>query len=148
MTHLNHNMEDLLPNLVEDPKLELLGIGVDVEELHRLQEVLQRRPGFLRRWYTSAECAKIEASKQPAQEALLRFCLKEAVIKACWEVHRLSPAQIDTSSCNTGLHDEPRITNNEYGLILRAGWRLERAYALAWAACYKGGEEAPRPLVE
>jgi holo-[acyl-carrier protein] synthase len=57
-------------------------IGIDVLEISRLEEALERRPNLLTRLFTDAEREYADAHARPAVHLAARFCAKEAVAKA------------------------------------------------------------------
>ncbi|MBJ7329918.1 MAG: holo-ACP synthase [Solirubrobacteraceae bacterium] len=66
-------------------------VGIDLLEITRLEESLQRRPGLEERLFTEGERAYANARARPAQHLAARFCAKEAVAKAlrleAWNHH-------------------------------------------------------------
>jgi hypothetical protein len=79
-----------------EPEGHLIGVGCDTETRARLAEALDRHPRFLERWYDAGERRSIAGSQDPLGEALRRFCLKEAAIKALWTRVPLTPRQVGT----------------------------------------------------
>ena len=61
----------------------IVGLGVDVEEITRIGEAIQRhgRP-FLDRIFTPAEIAYCERHRDPVERYAARFAAKEATMKA------------------------------------------------------------------
>jgi holo-[acyl-carrier protein] synthase len=57
-------------------------IGVDLIEIERVQQALDRYPGFKDRCFTKAEQAYCDSRANPAQHYAARFAAKEAVGKA------------------------------------------------------------------
>jgi holo-[acyl-carrier protein] synthase len=57
-------------------------VGLDLLEIDRLEEALQRRPGLAERLFTAGERAYAAGKARPAQHLAARFCAKEAVAKA------------------------------------------------------------------
>jgi holo-[acyl-carrier protein] synthase len=57
-------------------------IGIDVLEIHRLEQALARRPNLLSRLFTDEERAYAARHARPATHLAARFCAKEAVAKA------------------------------------------------------------------
>jgi len=60
----------------------LTRVGVDMIEIGRIREALERYSGFRDRCFTAAEQAYCDARKNPAQHYAARFAGKEAVGKA------------------------------------------------------------------
>ena len=61
---------------------EAPGIGIDLLEIERLEQALERRPRLAERLFTDAERAYAGARARPAQHLAGRFCAKESVAKA------------------------------------------------------------------
>jgi holo-[acyl-carrier protein] synthase len=57
-------------------------IGLDLLEIDRLEQALERRPRLAERLFTDAERAYAAARARPGQHLAARFCAKEAVAKA------------------------------------------------------------------
>jgi len=60
----------------------VIGIGLDLLEIDRLEDALARRPRLEERLFTHGERAYAAARARPAQHLAARFCAKEAVAKA------------------------------------------------------------------
>ena len=60
----------------------ILGIGLDLLEIERLELALQRRPRLAQRLFTLAEREFAAQQARPALNLAARFCAKEAVAKA------------------------------------------------------------------
>ena len=58
------------------------GIGIDLLEIERLEQALERRPRLAARLFTEAERAYAAERARPAEHLAARFCAKEAVAKA------------------------------------------------------------------
>ncbi|HEY7622757.1 MAG TPA: holo-ACP synthase [Solirubrobacteraceae bacterium] len=57
-------------------------IGLDLLDIDRLEQALERRPGLAERLFTDGERAYAATQGRPAQHLAARFCAKEAVSKA------------------------------------------------------------------
>lgn len=60
----------------------MIGLGIDLLEIDRLEAALARRPRLAERLFTVAERAYAERHGRPTQHLAARFCAKEAVAKA------------------------------------------------------------------
>lgn len=60
----------------------MIGVGIDLLEIGRMEAALARRPRLAERIFTSEERAYAERHKNPAQHFAARFCAKESVAKA------------------------------------------------------------------
>jgi holo-[acyl-carrier protein] synthase len=58
------------------------GAGIDLLEIERLEQALERRPALATRLFTEAERAYAAGRGRPGQHLAARFCAKEAVAKA------------------------------------------------------------------
>ncbi len=77
-------------------------IGLDLLEIDRLEQALERHPGLGERLFTDAERAYAATSGRPARHLAARFCAKEAVSKAL-RMDVLRPREIEV----VGGGDEP-----------------------------------------
>jgi holo-[acyl-carrier protein] synthase len=62
--------------------VEILGLGVDICEIARMERALARHPTMPARVFTPEEIAYCEAKARPAESYAGRFAAREAVIKA------------------------------------------------------------------
>jgi holo-[acyl-carrier protein] synthase len=66
-------------------------IGIDLLEIERLEQAMNRRPRLAERLFTDGERAYAAARARPGQHLAARFCAKEAVAKAlgleAWNFH-------------------------------------------------------------
>jgi holo-[acyl-carrier protein] synthase len=60
----------------------MIGVGIDLLEIGRMEDALARRPRLAERLFTSEERAYAERHRRPAQHFAARFCAKESVAKA------------------------------------------------------------------
>jgi holo-[acyl-carrier protein] synthase len=62
--------------------VDVLGLGVDVCEIDRMERALARHPTMARRVFTEEERAYCDGRARPAESYAGRFAAREAVIKA------------------------------------------------------------------
>lgn len=60
----------------------IIGNGVDLLEIDRISELLQRRPEFLKRFFTEREVAFFESKHFKHETIAAGFAAKEAIAKA------------------------------------------------------------------
>ena len=60
----------------------IVGIGVDLVKIDRINKASKNHPGFLERLFTDRERQYCAKQKFPAQHYAARFAAKEAVLKA------------------------------------------------------------------
>jgi holo-[acyl-carrier protein] synthase len=61
---------------------DAMGVGIDLLEIARLEQALERRPRLAERLFTEAERAYAASRSRPGQHLAARFCAKESVAKA------------------------------------------------------------------
>jgi holo-[acyl-carrier protein] synthase len=59
-----------------------VSVGIDLLEVDRLEQALERRPRLAERLFTDAEREYASTRARPAMHLAARFCAKEAVAKA------------------------------------------------------------------
>jgi holo-[acyl-carrier protein] synthase len=62
--------------------VEILGLGVDICEIERMERALARHASIRERVFTPEEIAYCESKARPAESYAGRFAAREAVIKA------------------------------------------------------------------
>ncbi len=62
--------------------VEILGLGVDICEIARMERALERHPTLRQRVFTPEERAYCDAKARPAESYAGRFAAREAAIKA------------------------------------------------------------------
>jgi holo-[acyl-carrier protein] synthase len=62
--------------------VEILGLGVDICEIARMERALDRHPSLRERVFTPEEIAYCDSRARPAESYAGRFAAREAVIKA------------------------------------------------------------------
>ena len=62
--------------------MEILGLGVDICEIARIERAISRHPTFRERMFTPEEIAYCEGKARPGESFAGRFAAREATIKA------------------------------------------------------------------
>jgi holo-[acyl-carrier protein] synthase len=62
--------------------VEILGLGVDICDIARMERALDRHPSMRARVFTPEEIAYCDGKARPAESYAGRFAAREAVIKA------------------------------------------------------------------
>ena len=62
--------------------MEIVGLGVDLCEIGRIERAISRHPMFRDRVYTPEEIAYCDSKARPAESYAGRFAAREATIKA------------------------------------------------------------------
>ena len=77
-------MEREQPQPAEQPQADAprTGLGVDIVEVARMEQIIVRSPAFTRRVFSEQERAYAEAHHRPAVHYAMFFAAKEAVLKA------------------------------------------------------------------
>jgi holo-[acyl-carrier protein] synthase len=71
------------PSTPRDPQIMILGIGIDLVDIPRLERVLERHGGRAHeRLFTAGEVAYCNAAARPGESYAARFAAKEAFFKA------------------------------------------------------------------
>jgi holo-[acyl-carrier protein] synthase len=60
----------------------IIGVGVDIVEIDRISNVVNKNPRFLERNFTAAEIAIFQSKSNPFETIAAHFAAKEAVAKA------------------------------------------------------------------
>ena len=93
----------------------MLGIGVDIEDIKRFNKYsLEEDIDFLKTIYTKTELDYCFSKRKPAKHLAVRFCAKEAFVKALPKtIDRLQFNEICISNIDNGkpLISCPRIPN-------------------------------------
>ncbi|MEJ7798082.1 MAG: 4'-phosphopantetheinyl transferase superfamily protein [Solirubrobacteraceae bacterium] len=69
-------------------------VGIDLLEIERMEQALERRPSLALRLFTDGERAYAAARARPGQHLAARFCAKEAVAKAL-RLEHWNPREIE-----------------------------------------------------
>jgi holo-[acyl-carrier protein] synthase len=75
--------------------VRIVGIGVDVVEVQRIRELLESRPGFRDRVFTSGEIVDCQEEADPAPCYAARWAAREAATKALGGVPELGWKEIE-----------------------------------------------------
>jgi holo-[acyl-carrier protein] synthase len=86
--------------------MRIVGIGVDVVEVGRVRELLQRRRSFRERVFTPEEIVYCDSKATPAQSYAARWAAREACIKALGGVRGLRWKDIHVLRSSSGA---PRL---------------------------------------
>jgi holo-[acyl-carrier protein] synthase len=62
--------------------VSVVGLGIDLLEIDRLERALARRPGLAERLFTASEREYAASRAHPGRHLAARFCAKEAVAKS------------------------------------------------------------------
>jgi holo-[acyl-carrier protein] synthase len=62
--------------------VRVVGLGIDLLEIDRLERALARRPGLAERLFTAGEREYAASRAHPGRHLAARFCAKEAVAKS------------------------------------------------------------------
>ena len=80
--------------------MRIVGIGVDVVDVDRIRALLERRPRFRERVFTSQEVADCESMAAPASGYAARWAAREAAVKALGGIpdFRYTDVRVDRGS--------------------------------------------------
>lgn len=81
-----------------------VGLGVDIVEVERMRNILQRSPAFARRVFSAEECAYCDSTSIPEAHYATRFAAKEAVLKAIGTgfTQGVKPRDVEVKRSNKG----------------------------------------------
>ncbi len=79
------------------------GVGIDLLEVDRLEQALERTPRLAERLFTDAEREYASTHARPVMHLAARFCAKEAVAKAL-ELESWNPHEIEMAGREVRLH--------------------------------------------
>ena len=85
--------------------MAIIGIGVDVVDIARFEEVIARTPAIVDRLFTSAEQTSANGHQLPLVSLAGRFAVKEAVAKAL-----SAPAGMEFHDCQVSNGGAPTLT--------------------------------------
>ncbi len=92
--------------------MEILGLGVDICEIERMERALGRHPTMRERVFTPEERAYCDAKARPAESYAGRFAAREAVIKALggYRGKRWQDISVDAGALGRALRSGSRAT--------------------------------------
>jgi holo-[acyl-carrier protein] synthase len=112
------------------------GIGIDLLEIERLEQALERRPRLAERLFTEGERAYAAGRARPGQHLAARFCAKEAVAKAlgleAWSFREVEVVGGDGPP-EARLHGAVAVRARELGVEVRISLTHTRTEAAAVA---------------
>jgi holo-[acyl-carrier protein] synthase len=82
--------------------VDIVGLGVDLVDVARVQGVLTRRPTFPKRVFTPEEIAYCERQANPAESYAARWAAREACRKALGGVRRMRWHDVRVARAPTG----------------------------------------------
>ena len=85
----------------------IIGVGIDVAEIDRFAEALERTPGLARRLFTEAELVLPSGEPRGMASLAARFAAKEAVAKSLGAPAGLSWLDAEVTTEESG---RPRLT--------------------------------------
>ena len=91
----------------------ILGIGVDMIEVARVQKAIERNPRFVDKVFTKTETAYSEGKKTKFQHLAARFAAKEAFFKAIGR--RVSWTAMETLNLESGQPQVHVLSGEEFG---------------------------------
>ncbi len=129
----------------------LIGIGVDVVEIDRFRETMERTPSIIGRVFSETEQADMAPRRDPAPGYAARFAAKEAVLKAMSRgLGAADLAEISVSKAESGA---PELTLEGRASTLAASlgidqWHISLSHSQSIAQAFVvavGPGEGPTP---
>jgi holo-[acyl-carrier protein] synthase len=119
--------------------VEILGLGVDICEIARMEQALARHPTMRERVFTPEEIAYCDRKGRPAESYAGRFAAREAVIKALggyrgrrWQ--DISVARAPSGAPTILLGGNAKVRADELGVArVLVTFTHERTSAVAFA---------------
>lgn len=113
-----------------------MSIGVDIEDIKRFEGKSQK---FLDRVYTKAEQNYCLSKKLPAKHFAVRFCAKEALIKALNALNLAHPSlnEIEIYHKKNGCPAIKLLNNLDNGLTFELSLSHDRTKAIAFVRIEK-----------
>ncbi|NBU31716.1 MAG: holo-ACP synthase [Actinobacteria bacterium] len=123
--------------------MAIVGIGVDVVDLDRFEQVLERTPNIIDRLFTKVEQTSAQGHQLPVMSLAGRFAVKEAVAKAIG-----APAGMEFHDCEVSNGGAPtvRITGTVKAVADGLGvthWHVSLSHDGPVAVAYVIAESRP-----
>jgi holo-[acyl-carrier protein] synthase len=119
--------------------VDVLGLGVDLCEIARIERALERHPTMRMRVFTPEEVAYCDGKARPAESYAGRFAAREAVIKALGGYRGKGWQDISVTRAPSGapailLTDGAKRRADELGVTrVLISFTHERTHAVAFA---------------
>jgi holo-[acyl-carrier protein] synthase len=124
--------------------VEILGLGVDICEIERMERALGRHPTMRERVFTPEERAYCDAKARPAESYAGRFAAREAVIKAlggyrCKRWQDISVSRAPSGAPAIRLEGNAKVRADTLGVSkVLITFSHERTSAVAFAVAVAG----------
>jgi holo-[acyl-carrier protein] synthase len=82
--------------------LDIVGIGVDLVDVQRVERIIERHPTFLARVFTSVEIAYCDRQASPAESYAARWAAREACRKALGGIREMRWQDVHVERAPTG----------------------------------------------
>ena len=108
----------------------ITAVGCDVEEISRFEN---KKDAFLKRIYTPAELDYCLSKKFPAKHLAVRYCAKEAVVKALFSlgIKNVFYADIDVVRAENGVPSIKLLKNIETNIDFSVSLSHSKTTAMA-----------------
>jgi holo-[acyl-carrier protein] synthase len=123
--------------------VEIVGLGVDICEIDRMDRALVRHPSMRDRVFTPEERAYCDGRARPAESYAARFAAREAVIKALGGYRRKRWQDISVSRHASGapsivLAGNAKVRADDLGISsVLITFTHERSLSLAFAVAVR-----------
>lgn len=114
-------------------------VGTDIEEIERFNnKTLEQDEKFLRKIFTSAELEYCFKDKQSASHLCVRFCAKEAVVKALSQFGISDVYYSDIEILNNENSSPYCIIDKYPNINVKVSLSHSKLYATATVLCFNG----------
>jgi holo-[acyl-carrier protein] synthase len=126
----------------------VIGIGIDLLEIGRLEQALARRPRLAGRLFTDGELAHARSRHRPGRHLAARFAAKEAAVKALGGA-ALALREIEVTgggrrAPRLRLHGRAAEAAGERGVELQVSLTHSREHAAAAVLAVPAGADCSR----